>query len=150
MKLEACWLLAVLISFQSAAGAFAVTAVEGDLRATVSFVYPCGCWCLCRELCHAVQATVRLRARSKEHTDSSWEKICWMPQDKMPGYLTRTSACLQKEDREPAVGNLLLFDKLALDHARTVVFTVCAKQSGEMQASRMRLLKINCFMARHV
>lgn len=46
--------------------------------------------------------------------------------------------------------NLLLFDELALDHARTVVFTVCAKQTGETQASRIRLLKINCFMAWHI
>lgn len=77
-----------------------------------------------------------------------------MLQDKMPGYLTRMATCLQKEDMEPVMENLPLFDELAPDYARrTVVFTihkVCAKQLGELQAIRISPLKINCFMAWYV
>lgn len=95
-----------------------------------------------------------LESKEREPTDSSWEDTCWMLQDKMPGYLTRMAECLQKEDREPVMGNLLLFDELAPDHARrTVVFTVhkiCAKQSGDLQAVRISPLKMNCFMAWYV
>lgn len=91
---------------------------------------------------------------SEEPTDSSREETCWMLQHKMPGYLTGMAECLQKEDREPVMGNLLLFDELAPDHARrTVVFTVrkiCAKHSGELQAVRISLPKMNCFMVWYV
>lgn len=86
--------------------------------------------------------------------DSSWEEVCLMLQDEMPRYLTRMAACLQKEDREPVMENLLLFEELAPDHARrTVVFAVhkfCAKQSGELQAIRISPLEMNCFMAWYV
>lgn len=95
-----------------------------------------------------------LESKEWEPTDSSWEETCWMLQHKMPGYLTRMAECLQKEDRKPVMENLLLFDELAPDHARrTVVFTVhkiCAKHSGELQAVRTSLPKMNCFRAWYV
>lgn len=73
-----------------------------------------------------------------------------MLQDRMPGSLTRMAACLQKEDREPVMENLLLCDEPAPDPAgRTVVFTarkICAKQSGEIQAIRINPVKLSCFM----
>lgn len=101
-------------------------------------------------LCVDAQRVIRccpgnteLEGEEWEPTDSSWEEIAWMLQHKMPGYLTRMAECLQKENREPVMENLLLFDELAPDHARrTVVFTVrkiCARHSGELQAVRISL-----------
>lgn len=79
-----------------------------------------------------------LEGEEWEPTDSSWEEIAWTLQRKMPGYLTRMAECLQKENREPVMENLLLFDELAPDHARrTVVFKICARHSGELQAVRI-------------
>lgn len=92
-----------------------------------------------------------MESEELEPMDSSWEVTRWMLQHKMPGYLTRMAGCLQKEDREPVMENLLLFDELAPDHARrTVVFTVhkiCVKHSGELQAVRTSPPKMSCFMA---
>lgn len=91
---------------------------------------------------------------NSELESREWEETRWMLQHEMPGYLTRMAECLQKEDREPVMENLLLFDELAPDHARrTVVFTVhkiCAKHSGERQAVRISPPKMNCFMACYV
>lgn len=53
--------------------------------------------------------------------------------------LTRMAACLQKEDREPVMENLLLFDELSPEHARrTVAFTVhkiCASSQENCKLS---------------
>jgi len=77
-----------------------------------------------------------------------------MLQGEVPEYSTRMAACVQKEDREPVMENLLLFDELSPGYARkTVVFTVhkiCAKQSGEIQSLRISPLKMSCFVAWYV
>lgn len=114
--------------------------------------------CLCGDVDACTAAVTRCpgntELESEEPMDSPWEGTCWMLQHKMPGYLTRMAECLQKGDREPVMGNLLLFDELAPEHARrTVVFTVrkiCAKHSGELQAVRISPPKMSCFMVWYV